>query len=278
MGDDTLGDDTLGDDQAMNRSLTARSVIASTLLGTHPPVLSARVLVRSGAMFGISEGTVRVALTRMTNAGELSTDGNGRYELIGHLRNRQHRQDESRSGVNDSANGKRWDGEWEMAAVVGEGRTAAERTELRVAMGRLRHSELREGFWLRPTNLAANRLAADRAVADQWTIAFSGRPNDAKAVARQLWDLPAWSGASLDLLRQLRNGVTDLRKTGAKPRCGDSLAQWFTTNATVLRHLQADPLLPTTLLPSDWPGKQLRDTFATFDTAFLERWRAWLHE
>jgi phenylacetic acid degradation operon negative regulatory protein len=262
----------------MNRSLTARSVIASTLLGTHPPVLSARVLVRSGAMFGISEGTVRVALTRMTNAGELSTDGSGRYELIGHLRNRQRRQDESRSGVNDSANGKRWDGEWEMAAVVGESRTAAERTELRVAMGRMRYGELREGFWLRPANLAANRLAADRAVADQWTIALSGRPNDSHAVARQLWDLPAWSGVSLNLLRQLRNGATDLRKTGAKPRSADSLAQWFTTNATVLRHLQADPLLPTALLPSDWPGKQLRETFEVFDTAFLERWRAWLHE
>jgi phenylacetic acid degradation operon negative regulatory protein len=262
----------------MNRSLTARSVIASTLLGTHPPVLSARVLVRSGAMFGISEGTVRVALTRMTNAGELSTDGNGRYELIGHLRNRQRRQDESRSGVHDTASGKRWDGDWEMAAVVGEGRTAAERTELRVAMGRLRYGELREGFWLRPANLAANRLAPDRTVAEQWTISFTGRPNDSKTVARQLWDLRAWSASSLELLSQLRNGVADLRKTGPKPRSAESLAQWFTTNATVLRHLQGDPLLPTALLPSDWPGKQLRETFEAFDVAFLERWRAWLHE
>jgi phenylacetic acid degradation operon negative regulatory protein len=261
----------------MNRSLTARSVIASTLLGTHPPVLSARVLVRSGAMFGISEGTVRVALTRMANAGELSTDGSGRYELIGHLRNRQRRQDESRSGVNDSANGKRWDGEWEMAAVVGEGRTAVERTDLRIAMGRLRFGELREGFWLRPANLLPDRLAADRSIAEQWTISLSGRPSDAKAVAEQLWDLSSWSASSVELLHQLRDGVTDLRKTGAKPRSAESLAQWFTTNATVLRHLQADPLLPTALLPSDWPGKQLRETFEVFDTAFLERWRAWLH-
>ena len=38
------------------RQLTARSVMASTLLGTEPPVLSARVLVRAAAMFGITEG------------------------------------------------------------------------------------------------------------------------------------------------------------------------------------------------------------------------------
>jgi phenylacetic acid degradation operon negative regulatory protein len=259
-----------------NRSLTARSVVASTLLGTHPPVLPARVLVRSGSMFGISEGTIRVALTRMTNAGELSTNGTGRYELIGHLRNRQSRQDESRSGVADTANGKRWNGEWEMAAVVGEGRTAAERTELRTAMRRLRYGELREGFWLRPANLSAGRLTLDRAVATQWTLPLSGRPDDPKSVARQLWDLAAWAKLSGELLDQLHLGLTDLRKPRLKLGAPESLAQWFTTNASVLRHLQADPLLPTALLPPDWPGHKLRETFETFDTAFLERWRAWL--
>jgi len=37
-------------------------VIASTLLGMHPPVLAAQVLVRSGELFGIAEGTTRTAL------------------------------------------------------------------------------------------------------------------------------------------------------------------------------------------------------------------------
>ncbi|MEO9224032.1 MAG: hypothetical protein ABI276_03475, partial [Acidimicrobiales bacterium] len=51
------------------RSYSARSVIASTLLGVHPPRLSGRALIRTGALFDIAEGTVRVALSRMSATG-----------------------------------------------------------------------------------------------------------------------------------------------------------------------------------------------------------------
>ncbi|MDQ3757078.1 MAG: PaaX domain-containing protein, C- domain protein, partial [Actinomycetota bacterium] len=46
-----------------DRPLTARSVLLSTLLGAHPPELPVQVLVRSGELFGMAEGTVRVALS-----------------------------------------------------------------------------------------------------------------------------------------------------------------------------------------------------------------------
>ena len=49
----------------VRRPLTARGVIASTLIGTNPPLLSARRLVRVGELFGINAGTIRVALSRM---------------------------------------------------------------------------------------------------------------------------------------------------------------------------------------------------------------------
>ena len=49
-----LGDDT--------RPLTARSVVASTLLGVRPSELPARSLVASAGLFGIAEGTVRTAV------------------------------------------------------------------------------------------------------------------------------------------------------------------------------------------------------------------------
>ena len=49
----------------MSRELPARSVLASILLGTHPPRLSSRALVAAGALFDISEGTVRTALSRI---------------------------------------------------------------------------------------------------------------------------------------------------------------------------------------------------------------------
>ena len=38
------------------RPLTARSIIASTLLGTHPPVLRGQLLVRLVELFGVAGG------------------------------------------------------------------------------------------------------------------------------------------------------------------------------------------------------------------------------
>lgn len=257
-------------------ALTARSVIASTLLGTVPPVLPARVLVRSGSLFGISEGTVRVALTRMLAAGELTTDGEGRYELVGHLRSRQHRQAESRVGVRDSGAGDAWDGNWEMGVVIADGRSAAERNELRIAMRRLRYGELREGCWLRPRNLSQDRQPEDRLVAQRWMMGMSTRPQDPATITNTLWDLPGWALDAQRLEAQMKQGVTELTRAGKQSGAPDSLAEWFTVNAAALRHFQADPLLPVALEPKRWPGRRLRSTFETFDAAFLERWGAWL--
>src|SRR5579862_9666620 len=78
-----------------DRPLTARSVVASTLLGVEPPRLPTRLLVRSGELFGISQGTTRVALSRMVAAGELVVEGNA-HELAGRLLERQARQQASR--------------------------------------------------------------------------------------------------------------------------------------------------------------------------------------
>ncbi|MGB7052793.1 MAG: hypothetical protein WBG41_14600, partial [Acidimicrobiales bacterium] len=78
-----------------NRGFTARSVLASTLLGEDPPELPVAHLVHMASLFGVGENRARVALSRMVAAGEASTDGSGNYRLAGHLLDRQMRQTES---------------------------------------------------------------------------------------------------------------------------------------------------------------------------------------
>ncbi|HJR38673.1 MAG TPA: PaaX domain-containing protein, C- domain protein, partial [Nocardioidaceae bacterium] len=68
-------------------ALTARSVLASVLLGTEPPWLPTRLLVRTAELFGIADGTARVALSRMLSAGEAVAEDGG-YRLIGRLAER----------------------------------------------------------------------------------------------------------------------------------------------------------------------------------------------
>jgi phenylacetic acid degradation operon negative regulatory protein len=43
----------------------------------------------------------------------------------------------------------------------------------------------------------------------------------------------------------------------------------------VLRHLQADPLLPAELLPARWPGSALRADYDRYDAAYRSTLRAW---
>ena len=81
------------------RPLTARSVMASALLGMDPPELPVAQLVRLTGLFGISENGARVALSRMVAAGEATSDGAGHYRLAGHLADRQARQSASRAAV-----------------------------------------------------------------------------------------------------------------------------------------------------------------------------------
>jgi len=242
------------------RPLTARSVVASTLLGVRPSVLPARSLVASAGLFGIAEGTVRTALSRMVAARELTLD-DGRYALAGAFLSRRERQDDSRAGTT-----RPWTGDWELAVVEGERRPAADRAGLRRAMRDLRLAELREGVWLRPANLDPARLPAARAVVTAQCLAFPARP---VVAADRLWAIEAWAAAA-------RRLAADLLAHG--PRLDDSheLAPGFLLSAAVLRHLQADPLLPAELLASDWPGPALRVAYEAYDATFKASWASHL--
>src|SRR5215207_6970659 len=243
--------------------LTTRSVLASTLLGTRPPRLPVGRLVRAGALFGIAEGTVRTALSRMAAAGEVE-GADGWYRLSGRLVERQQRQDASRAAARQVP----WSGRWWMAVVRAARRPAAERARLRAAMTTLRFAELREGVWLRPANLDPERSpAASAALAGQchrfdvdsprdspphsMPAPMQGSPQGQSAadLAAALWDLAGWADRARALERTLDALVGTLERHDPA-----GLAPGFVLSAAVLRHFQAAPLLPDELLPPDWPG------------------------
>ena len=200
---------------------------------------------------------MRTALSRMVSAGELTLDA-GRHALAGPFLTRLERQDDSRTGTT-----RAWDGDWELAVVEGERRPAVDRAALRRAMRDLRLAELREGVWLRPANLDPGRLPEARAVVTAQCLDFTARPVD--VVADRLWSVDDWATTA-------RRLETDLTAQGPQLEDPDELAVGFLLSAAVLRHLQADPLLPTELLPPDWPGPSLRQGYETYDATFKASW------
>lgn len=250
-------------------TLTARSVLLSVLLGTDPPRLPVRLLVRTTELFGIAEGTTRTALSRMAAAGEVEAD-DGWYGLASdRLLARQARQTASRRARTRAWHDRRW---LEAVVVAGGRRAAADRSALRATLADARLAELREGVWLRPDNLGSTGGPGLRRFDEvRW---FRAVPEgDPAALAARLWDLDGWAARADELRRGMAELVGPLE---AGDRRG--LAAGFVLSADVLRHLQADPLLPDELLPASWPGAALRQDYDRYDAAYRTVLRDWMGE
>lgn len=227
--------------------LSARSVVLSVLLGAHPAWAGASELIRLTADFDIREPTLRVALTRMVSAGDLIRSADG-YRLSDRLLARQRRQDDA---VDPRV--RPWRGEWITLVVTSVGTDARSRANLRTTLQQSRFAELREGVWLRPDNLEFELNVDIRSR----VRVLSARDDDPGELARRLWDLPAWAQHSRQLLDDM------VTAAGVPGR--------FVAAAGMVRHLLTDPVLPGELVPADWPGAALRDSYAEFAAELAAR-------
>ena len=253
------GRNTREDVELLERPLNARSVIGSLLLGVHPPRLPGSRIVEWCTRFGIAEGTARVALSRMVDRGELRSE-QGVYELAGRIRALQRAQDWSLAPEL-----REWDGRWRIGIVDGSAREAPARAALRHAMGRVRHAELREGVWTRPDNLPAAAAPAESwSVVDEQCAWWTGAPAaDPAHIAATCFAPAEWAARARVLVDRLV-AVTDALDAGDD----HALAPGFVVGAAALQHARRDPLLPTGLLPSHWPGDDLRGVYHRFQKSF----------
>ena len=220
--------------------MTARSVVLSVLLGAHPAWATAGELIRLTADFGINDNALRVALTRMVASGDLIRSADG-YRLSDRLLVRQRRQDDALAPPV-----RAWDGSWSTLVVTSVGSAARARSALRKTLQESRFGELREGVWLRPSNL---RLELRAEITSRVRVLQSHDDSPAE-LAAQLWDLPAWAATGRGLLDEMA--------------VADGVPGRFVAAAGMVRHLLADPLLPAELLPDGWPGDELRSSYTEF--------------
>jgi phenylacetic acid degradation operon negative regulatory protein len=250
----------------LERSLTPRSLIASLLLRTPEASMRGARLVQWCALFGVAEGTTRVALSRMVDRGELQAR-DGRYALAGRVEHRRSAQDWSLDPVLS-----RWRGDWRVAVVGSGSRDAGERGALRDAMRRMRYGELREGVWTRPDNLPrASAPVESWKVADAQCAWWTGNPDgDGAALAARLFRERQWSHRARDITGRL--GATT---RALQPDDESSIADAFVAGAASLAHLRADPLLPRELTRDSSAGEELRATYGAYESAFSGALRSW---
>ncbi len=246
------------------RPLSARSLIASLLLRSRPPRMRGARLVQWCGLFGIAQGTARVALSRMVERGELHS-GDGVYELAGRVQRRRGAQDWSLE-----PEVLEWDGSWRIA-IVGPGtRDASERSALRDAMRRLRYAPVRDGVWTRPDNLPRASAAAESwSVADAQSGWWSGVPDEAPDELVARFGAGDWARRADDLTLRLRSVTTAL--DGPDDR---ALADGFVAGAAALAHIRSDPLLPPELADTS-DGISLRRAYGAYEDAFSTALHGW---
>ena len=256
-----------GEHDVLVRPLSARSLVASLLLRSPPGGMRASRLVQWCDLFGVSEGTARVALSRMVERGELRAS-NGTYELAGRMSGRRPAQDWSLAPRLLS-----WNGQWRLAAVHERGRAAADRSALRDAMRRLRVGEVREGLWARPHNLPQQSAPPDAwAVARAQCAWWTGRPDDEpRRLAAALFDPAEWAARADAVRARLEHATAGLDDASGDRR----LAHAFEVGAAALAHIRADPLLPAELGPSAPAGESLRAAYRSYEAVFARELRAW---
>lgn len=232
--------------------LSPRSIVLSLLLGQHPPQMTVGRLLRFTSLFGIADGTVRTALSRLVSAGDLRTD-DGRYTLSDRLLVRQAEQDAGLASVPVA-----WDGTWWFAVVVAERRTVAERREFRSRAVGARLGELRPDTWLRPANVEVS-LTADDVVLTRGPLVHG----DGDELVARLWDLTLLERRAAELVDALDATIGSLQA----PVAHDHLPEAFTAMARAQRFLRSEPQLPTELSPHR-SADVLRERYATAGRAF----------
>lgn len=232
--------------------LSARSIVLSALLGTHPPRLAGHHLVALAELFGIRAGTVRTALSRMVSSGELVSENDG-YRLGQRLLQRQRQQDDARS----SPDGQ-WDGTWYTAIVAVDRRSVAERRTFRATMTGARMAELRPDVWMRPANIAPPERPED-------VLLLRGEleADDADDLVQQLWPLDEIAVRAREL-----HDCLDRHRGSLDAGDPSILPNTFVLSAAAVRFLREEPQLPVGLQPPGWVVPTLRPRYDEFEAAF----------
>jgi phenylacetic acid degradation operon negative regulatory protein len=236
--------------------LSPRSIVLSVLLGSHPPRMPVRRLLEFTSLFGLADGAVRTALSRMVAGGDLVND-DGTYRLTARLVERQVQQDAGRRDPPAD-----WDGTWWTVAVLRERRTMAERREFRARAVGSRLGELRPELWLRPANISVATDLADVFVTRGPIVA-----GDERQLVTRLWDVDAVQARAEIHRRQLAEANVRLAQTDDL-----ALTDAFVALAAAQQFLRTEPQLPAELAPATATASAgVRSGYADAVTSFRER-------
>ena len=229
-------------------SPSARSFVLDLLSTLRRGAMPVRALVEAAGLFGIAEGSVRVALTRLLAEGLVERDEGSAYRLgvaAAPIRDRV-------ATWRDLASQMRaWSGAW--IGVFGVASAARpEQRKSRRALDLLGFRPLARGLEVRPDNLAGGiaRVREELAALGlaPGAVVCELRELDAVSEARAhgLWDA---AGLVASYRRHCRAIEASTRRLRARSD-EHTMVESFRVGGAALRTLAKDPLLPEPIVPA----------------------------
>lgn len=220
------------------RKLSAKNLILDLLRASAPEPLSVKWLVDVGELFGFTENSVRVNITRLLAKDILEQDERGLYRF----------GDSSSSllgWVNQWKVGERrartWEGGWLTLAFKPEKAKGRQQALLK-ALERLGFAGLWPGFFVRPDNLIQSQ-----AEMQLWLQEQAGDPNFILAKAEHLYEEPfhLWDleGLNIGYQQMIEVLKLSLERIPSKTLPA-ALVESFTVGGEAIHILALDPLLP----------------------------------
>ncbi|MDP3691986.1 phenylacetic acid degradation operon negative regulatory protein PaaX [Bradyrhizobium sp.] len=217
------------------------------------------------AAIDIDSGVVRTAMSRLAADGWLERDKVGRnsfYRLAG--KGRQTFDAATRHIYDPQA--PEWTGRFELLLIANSG----DRDAAREALKNAGFGSPLPGVWVAPSGVPIPREAASAI-----RLEVSAEDDSGRRLLSESWPLDRTADAYLKFMKTFE----PLRGwAGRRERMSDIDA--FTARILLIHHYRRvvlrDPLLPTDLLPADWPGRAARQLCGEIYRGVLPASEQWL--
>lgn len=249
----------------------AVTLIADYTVSTRAWLPSAAIVALMGE-FGVSSGAARTSISRLARRHVLEGSRDGRFSS--YRLTREAAIDLSNGGTAIGAVGadaEQWDGSWTVVVFSMPEQESTRRRALREHLRWNGYAPLYDGVWISPDPLPPGGRAALAAAARGAVTVFRAQHLDLRAdVDRdpvEAWDVPGIAKeyeAFIDRWSPLLPRIAAGRVTGA------AAVRTRTEVMDVYRRFPVlDPMLPVTLLPSDWPRRRAREVFVAIYDGLL---------
>lgn len=278
--------DTLAKEFANRRPLRAGGLVITVfgdLLMPRGGAISTQSLMDIMALFGVGNGVVRTALSRLSADGMFASVRSGRRSFYHLTETAWDEYEDASQIIYAPPKPVKWNGDWLVVLDVGRnGDRISDDTDLRKGLHQLGFAKVGGNVYLRPsTNDAGLRKRLDLILDDQPALVIDGQgsgiPTGFKGAVESFWDVEDLSRGYAHFVRRFEPLVEAL---------GDG-AELDGPHGIVLRTLAIhefrqlvlkDPQLPLEILPANWSGDLARTLCADLYAHVFELTERWVGE